>query len=468
MTDDLAAALRDFAESERRLASTTAPDPALESSAVARRVSRRRAVRTASSAVGTLVLVGALAVGVQAARGIPEAPTGAATTPTSSPTPTRTTEAPPSPEAPSPSPSTISPAAQQPIAFSDAEPMPPGMLQAAGDGWSLMRYETRAQDEAIIAPARVYLVSPDGRPYVVPTASDPADWYLVDWAPGSPLVLASGADTGEVFVLDLLTDERGPRLDGEIWNARILHDGSTDILIAQAGTRASVRRVAADGSLRADVPAFAWQYGTESMVVSPDTTRFVVNDAAGPRALQSDGFSPLAMPAPYPERPAACRVWMWVGDTETLHECASDGSADFTLGSPSEFWLVPVGAGEARRLVGMPDAARLGGVWRMGDRLIAGTFGPSEAEAAWWEVTGSGVTLLASGGSADLMVVDVRGDGLIATERGSQEPSVPAVVRVNPITGVTHRIVEGEPGFMASFGVVPRTYYAAPQVGTGD
>jgi hypothetical protein len=344
------------------------------------------------------------------------------------------------------------------------------MLEASGEGWLLVRSQGWGADESVVVPARIHLVAPDGRPFVVPSAIDPADWYVLDWLPGTPSVLATSIGTQQVRVVDLVTGAEGPVLDHG-WTSRFAHDGTADVLVTSwdPGLGTTIRRLAPDGTVESLVASFTAMYGTPELVVSEDGTRAVVNDAAGVRAIRTDDVGPVALAVPYPQRPGACRAWTWVGD-EVVLECGAGGGADFAVGSASEFWLVPAGGGDARHLPGMPESTRLGGVWRVGDRLVAGTFGPTESSAGWWDVGGPEPELLASGGSATLDVVAVRDGEVIATDRPvglDGASTVSALVAVDPLTGVQRRLVESAPAVLASFGVTP-SGAVVPQTGVGD
>ena len=76
----------------------------------------------------------------------------------------------------------------------------------------------------------------------------------------------------------------------------------------------------------------------------------------------------------------------------------------------------------------MPEAARLGGVWRVGDRLIAGTFGPTTA--AWYEILDDEVRPL-SGGTRQLEIYDVRGSELFAVLRPDGAAAVASLVAID-------------------------------------
>ncbi|WP_426593564.1 hypothetical protein ACPPVS_17785 [Cellulomonas sp. McL0617] len=473
MSEDFAAALRGFADHERAAAALSAPDPATEVGGLVRRVRRRRAVRTGSTALSAAAVVAAVAVAVQlsGARVPPPAlPVPSVTdAPTATPTPT------PSPTTiAGPSPSATSMSTPEPATFRGAQPMAPGMLASAGADWHLVQYGTRAQDESVIDPAAIYLISPDGRPFVVPTPTDPAGWYLLDWLPGSSMVLAENVDDGATRVLDLLSGESRPTL-GRWGTIGFAHDGSTDVLVdpgqpLDGGTsRAVLRRLTADGAIRAETAPFEEQWSSAGWLVNPSSTRVVLNDVAGPTAVALDGLSPVALPSPYPARPAACRAWSWVDDDDVLMQCAHGGTDAFGLGVGSELWLVPVTSGSPRLLVGMPDAVSLGGVWRVGDRLIAGTFGPAEAQARWWEVDAEGVRPLAAGGDPNLFVYGVHGSEVLATLRpfSIDGPATSSLVAIDPVAGTIRSLVTGSPGWFTSLGVTP-ALTGPPQTQGGD
>jgi hypothetical protein len=162
---------------------------------------------------------------------------------------------------------------------------------------------------------------------------------------------------------------------------------------------------------------------------------------------------------------------MWVDDAEILVECAAGGGASFVVGQPSELWLARVGPGAPRLLAGMPDSRRLAGVWRVGDRLVAGTFGPTEAEAGWWEITAGGVVPLSTGGDPHLRVVDVRGAELVVVRQPYSEPGVPATTSleaIDPVRGTSRVLADGDPGWFTTMAVSPARDAATPQTDTGD
>ncbi|MBO9556340.1 hypothetical protein [Cellulomonas sp.] len=467
MTDDLSVALRGFAESERRAAVESAPDPTGESTMLARRVTRRRTVRAGATALVAVVAVAGLAAGVQAVRR-PEP----AVPP---PTPVTTSSVTPSPSPVEPTPTatpTSTPTNAAPASFDSAPPMPPGMLAESDEGWTLVRFESWATDESVLEHARVYLVDPDGRVFVVPSATDPASWYVLDWLPGTSSVLVESTTLSETWVLDLLSGEAGPVLERGaqtptyVEEARFAHDGTDDLLLVRAS---DIVRAAPDGTVLATMPRPATHEGATALLVDGTGTRAAVNDVTGVRAVRTDDLSAAPLPLPDPRRPGACRAWSWVGD-DVLQECTTGAADDFQIGAPSEFWLVPVDGGQPRAVPAMPEATRLGGVWLVGDRLVAGTFGPTESEAAWWDVGGATPTPLGAGGPQQIRVVAVQDGRLLTVEQpySLHGPVVSALVSVDPLTGTARRVVEGAPAKMTSFGAFPHVLPVGPQTDYGE
>lgn len=451
MSDDITAALRGFADEQRLAAAATPPDLALESGTLARRVRRRRAVRTGSAVLTTVAVVGAVTVGSLLSGGrTPVQP--AIPAPTSTPTTSPTSGA---------------------AALRGAQPMTPGMLDAAGDDWSLIGYSAMDDAQDVLGPQTAYLLSPDGQAFVVPADLD--GWYLQDWLPHSSLVVAATAE-GAVHVLDLVTGEVGPDLGFAApirpaydVGVQFVGDGSSDVLVVEEGTSgARLSRVGADGEVRATTaPFFLLSHGSAVWLASPDRSRVVLNETTGPRAVTTDRLAPSALPAPYPDRPDACRAWMWVDDAEVLLECTPAGASTFSTSDASmEYWLVPVDGDDPRQLVGLPIPERLGGVWRVGDRLVAGSFGLTES-ASWWEVTDDGVVPLSAGGSPDLTVYAVRGSELLATLRPYAETAATAsvqLVAIDPVGGTTRTVAEWEPAWYHGLTVAPSRFVGAPEI----
>ncbi len=467
MSDDLGTALHRFMDSERHGAEATPPDPRQESDALARRVGRIRAVRTGSSLLVAAAVVGLVTVGVQALEGPSLAPPALPSpTSTGEPTPIPTPSAPlTGTAAPTDAATSVDP---DPATFGSAEPMTAGALEDAVDGWHLVRYGTSSAESEVIVPMALYLVGPDGRVQVVPAAIDPQQWNLLDWRPGSPLAIVRSVQEGQTVVVDLLTGAAEPELGLWLDDARFVGDGTSDVLFAANG---KLRRVAADGSPRAESPTFTVPYGTTAWSSSPDGAWAVLNDTTGPRVVSAGDLSTPTPLTPYTGHPEACRAWMWVGDTDLLLQCSAGGLAEFSITEPNEFWLAPADGGAPRLLAGTPDQARLGGVWRVGDRLVAGMYGPSEAKASWWEVTADGLTPLTAGGSQWVDVVEVRGAELLLSvqQYGSDHSmGTPSLVALDPVRGTTRVLVKGDTAAFSFIDVVPETFPQAPQTSVGD
>ncbi|WP_448060753.1 hypothetical protein [Cellulomonas hominis] len=467
MSDDLGTALHRFLDSERRGAEATAPDPRQESDALARRVGRIRAVRTGSTLLVAAAVVGLVTVGVQALEGPSLAPPALPSpTSTDEPAPSTTPTAPPTGTAAPTDGAT--PADPDPATFRSAEPMTPGALENSGDGWHLVRYGTQSADSQVIVPTALYLVSPDGQAQVVPAAIDPQQWDLLDWLPGTALAIVNSVSAGQTTVVDLLTGTSSPPFGAWPYDAQFARDGTTDVLFAVDG---KLLRIAADGSPRAESATFTVPYGTTAWSSSPDGARVVLNTTTGPRVVGASDLSAPTTIAPYPGHPEACRAWMWVDDTDLLLQCSAGGLTEFAITDPNEFWLAPADGGTPHPLAGMPDQTRLGGVWRVGDRLVAGMFGPSEAEASWWEVTADGLTPLTAGGSQSVEVVQVRGAELLLSVR-QDEPDhsvgTPSLVALDPVRGTTRTLVQGDAAAFSFIEVVPATFPLAPQTSVGD
>jgi hypothetical protein len=465
MNDDLAAVLRSFVDAESDLAMAAAPEPSNEAGDLARRVSRRRAVRTAVTTLSAAALVVAVVVGVHSVQRPDPGPPAI-------PAPLISAH-------PSPSPTDSSTAAALPKVTTDpllpaAEPMRPGMLEAADSSWRLFRFEAWATINGAPSPAVVYLLSPDGHTYEVPTSANPVAWDLLDWLPGTSLAIVDMNHTTQTRVIDLVSGATVLDLgSGYPPDARFVHDGTHDAIYHSGGAKGGLRRVTMQGQVRATTSQFSAPYATEPWLLSPQGSAVLVNDAAGPRLITSAHFATMSMQSPYPARPDACRAWKWVTETEVLEECAKTGAHAFQPGQPSEFWLTTVGNGKPRQLSGLPvpEATRLGGLWQVGNRLVAGSFGPSETEAGWWDVGHSGTTPLSHGGTADLTVVDVAGAELIAVSRTPEAGgarSVTSLVAIDPVRGTTRTLVTAAPAATSTLALAPSSSGPPPQTGVGD
>ncbi|MGY4644260.1 hypothetical protein [Cellulomonas sp. URHB0016] len=462
MSDDIRNALHRFADAELRVAEAARPDPGAEVGVLTRRVARRRTVRTGVTALGVVALVGAVAVGVQAWDG-PTTPPPAHPAPTATSTPTATRSTSPTQAPPSP---TATPAVPEvePSTFRDAPPMAPGMLAAAGAGWHVVQYHPLTQQQEDILPTTLYLVSPEGRAYVVPTPEELSGSELLDWLPGTSLAVVRHQKDGLTHVLDLITGTAGPSL--ALWGDVVfVGDGSDDVL---GSGRDAVRRLGRDGSVVAELPITRTQYGTSAWVVSPDRTRLVVNEESGPRAVDTREFAASPLVLPYPDRPDACRAWMWVDDEQVLLQCAAGGTDPYNVGIPSEFWVAPTGGGPAWQITGL-EPTRTGGVWHVGDRLVAGMFGHTEATASWFDVTDGHAEPLGAGGDPGLWVFDVHESRLLAMLRPyGSGADTSSIVSVDPVTGTVRPLVVGEPSYFTGFGAVPDRFAFAPQTEGGD
>ena len=353
------------------------------------------------------------------------------------------------------------------------------MLEATDTRWRLLRYEDWATpaDQTAQSPAALYLLSPDGHVDKVSTPADPTAWYLLDWLPGTPLVIVRLTHDPLTRVIDLISGTTVLTLSSGPWNARFVHDGTHDIIYSTGTTSGTdvqtvLHRVTTGGRARATAPPFPASFGTEQpWLLNPSGTAVLVNDTTEPRLITSTTFAPMSLPSPYPARPGACRAWRWVTDTEALEECTTAGTHPFQLGEPSEFWLTTMGGGEPRRLSGLPSSDRLGGLWQVGSQLVAGSFGPAESEASWWEVRVGGVTPLSHGDPSDLVVVDVQGSELIAILRtydAERVRSVASLVAIDPVRGATRTLVSAAPAGASSFALEPSSSGLPPQTGTGD
>ncbi|WP_028049255.1 hypothetical protein [Cellulomonas sp. URHD0024] len=464
MNEDFTSALHGFADALQLEAEASAPDATIETSALTRRVRRRRGVRTGSTVLSAVAVIGAATVVVQLS-GLRMPPPPAVPVPTVTSTPTPTPSA-------TPTPTVSATAAPRPAAamFRDAQPMAPGMLAAAGDGWNVVLYGAWDEQNEVVVPEAPYLVSPDGQPFAITTGFDFTDWSLVDWLPGSSLALVSNRKDQSVRAIDLLTGDTHSVLVTGGEPHRFVGDETSDVLVLIGdGVTQHLSRLTIDGDTVARSPDFAVQYGSFPWFQSPGGADIVLNGLAGPVVVTADALTPETLPMPYPDRPDACRAWMWVDDTNLLLECTPGGASELVFWDPTEFWLVPTDSGAARRLDGMPESTRLAGVWRVDGRLVAGMSGPSEAESSWYEIADDGLHRLSSGGSRRLGVVDVRGSELIGTqwpEPGTTDAV--SLVAIDPVTGESRTLVVGEPASTASFGVRPGHYTGPPQTQTGD
>jgi hypothetical protein len=484
MTEDLSTALREFVAEEARAASATAPDPRREAAALAARVARRRAVRggLAVSAAAAATVVVTLGLGAGSGRDVAPAPPAvpapsASAGPSPAPTTTATPPAVPAPpQTPAPSPDGAAPVVPE-----AAQPLPDGLLETTDARWQLVLHRGHDDDGLLVSPTAVYLVGPDGSTYAVPVVLPAAPaigptalWYLEDWLPGTSRILVTWPDGSRSAVVDVRTGEVHQDLEGVAWNgARFLRDGSGDVLASGGAGSGDLRRVTPAGDVRAAVPVREVRADSLPWRLSPDASAVLLNPTSGPAVLTSDDLAPVALAPPYPDLPDACRGWGWVAPGEVLLECDLGGARPYTPGMPTEFWLGSVGGDAPRPLTGMPGSTSLGGVWRVGDRLVAGTWGPREDRARWWEVVDGGLTPLSDGGTPEVDVVGVVGDRLLAvtSEPGAARDEgsrVSSLVVVDPLTGDTRSLLTTHAVPLPGFSVVPRTLQHVPPTEIGD
>ena len=388
---DTAAAVRrkvrgDFGSVRRRVAARPADpdvtpaarqDPAERMAALAARVRRRRRIRAAivvAAVVGIVGLGSATVYGV--GRLTHDAPAPAPTA-TATPTPT------PSPT-PTPEPEAILGAVTVGETLPDALPLREGMLEAAGSGWSLVQYAN-----VEVAAELLYLVSPDGDLYEVPTPLARADaqgYSVRDWLPGSTLILMwRGSGFGqETDVVDVLTGERlltvhghlSGRADVDSMSIGFVGDGSTDLIVSFAenvwdppSNVALTVRLSLDGSELASIPEFR---GTDvshtRWSLSSDGGRLALNERGRLRIVRASDFREVStLTSPYPTRPGDCAVERWAGAGQVLLACRGGTKNEFGDWSHLEAWSAPVDGGAPTKLgsVGNWQAA-----WPVGDRTV--------------------------------------------------------------------------------------------------
>jgi hypothetical protein len=455
MSRDLRGALHDWAEHERRAADERTTDTRAVTAGLSRRVARRRAVRTGSTIAAAVVLVGGVAVGVQALdrrEPVPPAeptPTPAPTvtvSPTPEPTPTRTTP-------PVTSTSVL-----------DALPLPDGIFTTTDDTWQLVDYQAWDENGSVLAePSGLYLVAPDGPVYAVPAPEGVGT--LLDWLPGTSTAVA-WTDEGASLV-DLLTGAVGPTFNTGVTTAVFAGDGSTDVWTTDASRPDVLERVRADGVTVGVVTGEGLSSDAPTWRLNPGRTVAVMLSSTSGRAVDLASLADVAISLPYPSTPAACAVVTWVDDERVLLECSAGGATALGPQSERELWLVPVGDAEAgaERLVGFPSTTSVHGVWQVADRLVAVSLEDGRLGSVdWWQATTSGATRLGTTDLAGLTTVAVRDDRLVVAEPswmfGDESPW--RLLAVDPTTGAAEELLTGvvAPGG-ASTTVFPRGFQPA-------
>ncbi|MCL3862489.1 hypothetical protein [Actinotalea sp. K2] len=208
MSRHLSEILTTFVEQESHDSATTAPEAAVEARVLARRIGRRRALRTGAVSLGSAAAVIGVVAGVQALTSQDEPHPPATESPSPSPAPTPS----PSPT-PSPNPTTtpteaaLPPVTAHPL-LPDAQAMPAGTFESTGEGWVLLQRSlvTLGEGDGPIERAYFYLVDPAGTRYEVPFSTD-RSVRLVDWRPGTSTAVVQLGGPGDwssgVAVMDL-------------------------------------------------------------------------------------------------------------------------------------------------------------------------------------------------------------------------------------------------------------------------
>ncbi len=258
-----------------------------------------------------------------------------------------------------------------------AQPLVEGMLEAADTGWSLVQLDAVAVEDRTF----FYLMDPESTLFEVPTPFSGASWIrdpeLVDWLPGTRLVLMRWSYQHEAAVVDILTGERILTvpfgLQGHEYaqfNGTFVKDGTTDLVVSwdwstPAGGPSGERvvRLGLDGIERAAIdvsPPFDEYVGP---LLSDDGTRLAVAGDPGVRILDADDFSQVGtIQLPDGRASSDCGPVHWLGADAVLLGCDSPASTTFAL----DLWAAPVdGAGLAQ-----VAADVFGSVWAAGDGLV--------------------------------------------------------------------------------------------------
>lgn len=257
-----------------------------------------------------------------------------------------------------------------------AEPLLEGMIEGAGPGWSLVQLEVEGVEETTF----LYLKDPDGVLYEIPTPLAERTWWrdglIVEWLPGTRLVLVQWWRQEEFAVMDVLTGERlltvPNALEGHAHAGRsvtFVGDGTTDLLAWWAwqdeggadaqGSR--MVRLALDGSERAtaerELPTNRWYF---EAIISPDGTRAVFDDPGASSIVATADLGEVgSVPSPVAADRGWCAPERWLGDEALLLDCYRSDGGD------RELWIADVGSGETTRL-GNGD----GTAWAVGDGLV--------------------------------------------------------------------------------------------------
>lgn len=307
-----------------------------------------------------------------------------------------------------------------------AEPLVEGMLEAADAGWSLVQLDAVTVDDRTF----FYLVDPEGTLFEVPSPLSATSWIrdpdLVDWLPGTRLVLMRWSFQHEAAVVDLLTGERVLTVPSGLqgheyahFNGTFVKDGTTDVMVSwdwstpgagPSGER--VARLGLDGVERATSDVAPPPFGEyPGPLLSDGGRRLAVTGEPGVRILDARDLSQVGtIQLPEGRVSSECGPVHWLGADAVLLGCDSPVSDTFAL----DLWVAPVDGGELVQVA----ADVSGSVWATEDGLVLVDDGevPNADESGW-----------AAWGSV-LRRCDW--DGTCADERLAETPtrSVPGVV----------------------------------------
>jgi hypothetical protein len=459
MTEDLTSALRGFTEQEERAVAAATADPGAVAHGLARRVGRRRAVRAGAAVAAVAVIAAGVVGGVRVLDRPEPAPPAV---PAPSPSPDLPTTAPAPVDTPAADPVTAAPPVS--VALADAQPMPDGALAASDATWVLVQHASQTEDGAVVRPRAVFLVSPQGPVYAVPTAVDLTSWTVVDWLPGTSLALVTAERSADTRVVDLLTGSGATVGATRGYDARFAGDGTTDVLLPVGDQEKVLRRVAADGTVLAEGTSRFWaEPGAGHWLPDGRGDRLLVLDPTGARVVDAATLAdrgPLAVP--YPGSPGACVARSWAG-ADVLVVCSPQGSGPLLVDPANELWLVPAGGGAARRVPPGPEATGVLGAWEVGDRVVVGV-AELDGTSSWWQLTGDGVVPLAAGAPGPLVAVEgVRGRELLAVLlSGPAGAQATAVVALDPVTGASRTVLSAEAAALPTTSVLPNGVTAGP------
>jgi hypothetical protein len=423
MEQNLSDVMHGFMDAERRAAEAAAPDTTAETHALARRIGRRRAVRGAGVGIASVLVLGAVAVGVHALER-PEPPLPAnpspspsvIVTPTAEPTPTGTPEAP-----------EVAPTAY----LTDAVPMPAGTFARTDETWLILEYVGLDESSTEIVPRQTYLLAPDGTVYVVPLPDDLADGRVLDWYPGSGLVvLGSNLDR---YVVDLATGRRATvPADPTV---QFLPGGGGDLLeYGYEGSDLTFRRLDQQGQPVRTLASIT-DADLGQVFVGPGGDALLVEDPLdGPLALSLVDGTAIDLDLPYPDRPLACRPWTWADARTAVVECAPGGTEDvFYAQAVSEFWTLPLDGGAPTLIVGFTDPLTAGAVWRIDGQTVVGDYGHWAADSSWFRSAADGLVPLSTGSASWVETIGTRGEEFLFSE--FPDGADPTIVAVDSRTG---------------------------------